>query len=600
MFTILPTACLKVNQDTYYIPDENGGIYFRNQKHSFRMQGSNVYQWMEKLIPMFDGTHTMQVITDGLPEIYQQRVYEFATILLHKGFIRDISKDQPHTLSEKMIKTYQPQINYLDHQIGSGAARFEKYRQTSLLVIGSGPFLTSLLSSLLESGIQTVFIYLTDKPNTNIKRIQYLETEAQKIDSAVKVQDITPTDKQPWSKIIQPYNSILFVEEEADIEQMIDLATVCEQENKCFLPAVTYQSIGMVGPAIDWESAWWRLEKTTSVVREETNHTALAILANLLSFQWFQLINNITSPEKNVYLLDMQTLEGKWHSFLSHPLIRKSKQIAKPLDSSEWSANPKHQKTDIQSIFSQITSEKAGIFRSLGPVDLLQLPLSQCRVEIADPLEKQNLPPIICSGLTHMEARREAGLRGLETYAARLLEETNILPADGKIGVGQNLTEAIYRGFIKCLETNLNSEPTHAQIVKQADEQNRYLIDCLHTLGVEPSLYLEQHSYGFPIGWVQVKDFWFSSAGLTSSMALQTSLQKALHFHQNQPNSQHYLLHSTGYANSSFCSMKTALETIIQRMKKHSKQIQVCSLKLEDILSQHLSIVGVIIREEKS
>src|SRR5690606_27085503 len=99
----------------------------------------------------------------------------------------------------------------------------EKFRQTSLLVIGSGPFLTSLLASLLESGIQTIFLYLTDKTNTNIKHIQYLETEAKQIDSTVEIHDITPTDIQPWSKIIPPYDSILFVEEEADGHRIIEL-----------------------------------------------------------------------------------------------------------------------------------------------------------------------------------------------------------------------------------------------------------------------------------------------------------------------------------------------------------------------------------------
>jgi putative thiazole-containing bacteriocin maturation protein len=600
MFTIIPTACLKTNQDTYYVPDQEGGIYFRNQKHSFRLQGSNVYQWMEKLIPMFDGSHTMQEITNGLPDTYQRRVYEFATLLLKEGFVRDVSMDKAHTLSANIMKTFQSQIDYLDHHIGSGAAHFEKYRQASLLVIGSGPLLTSLLSSLLESGVQSLSVFLTDKQNTNIERIQYLETEAKKIDIAVKITDITPKDIQPWSKIIQPYDSVLFVGKGTDMEQIIDLGTRCEQENKYFLPAITYDNTGLVGPAQDWESAWRRLEKTTNDIKIETYNTALAILANILSFCWFQLINNVTPIEKQqVFLLDMKTLEGKWHSFLSHPLVRGSKQITKPLDSTTWFAIPLEHKTDIQSIFEHITSPKTGIFRSWGPEDLLQLPLSQCQVEIADPLEKKKLPPIICSALTHIDAQREAMLRGLEAYAIRLLKETSIPHYDEvEVGIGQRHAEAICRGFINYLEIDIKNKPIHPHKAQLEGEQSQFLLECLTLSGAEPSLYLEEHTYGFPIGWIQVNDCWFSSVGLTPSSALLTALHKSLHSLQNQSANHHnFSLCCPYYVHTSFDSSETALQFIINHMKIQNKYIKAFELKLEDIISQHLSVVAVTIEE---
>ncbi|WP_460292018.1 hypothetical protein, partial [Bacillus cereus] len=42
-------AKLKANKDTFFLPDSNGGVYFRNNASSFRMDGDGIYNWIEKL-----------------------------------------------------------------------------------------------------------------------------------------------------------------------------------------------------------------------------------------------------------------------------------------------------------------------------------------------------------------------------------------------------------------------------------------------------------------------------------------------------------------------------------------------------------------------
>lgn len=590
MAAMLPSARLKTNQDTYYIPDLKGGIYFRNHKHSFRMQGSNVYQWMEKLIPLFDGTRTMQQITEGLPAAYQQRIYEFSSILLDEGFVRDISKDRPHTLDESIVKHFQVQIDYLDHQIGSGAYHFENYRRANLLVIGHGSFLLSLLSSLLESGLQKIALFITDKSKTNLDRIWQLETEARKIDPAVKINDITPCEIQPWADILSPYKSILFVGEVANVEETIRLSSLCQQENKYFIPAVIDQNTGIVGPVADWESAWRRVKKTDNTAATETNQTALAILANVLSFRWFQLINQIITPDtKQVFVLHMKTLEGKWHSFYSHPL---TKEIENSNTSVTVSASS-HQTTDIHPIFARITSPQTGVFRAWGPKDLIQLPLSQCQVEIADPLGEKNVPPIVCSALTHQEARREAGLCGLEAYAARLFQaRTN----DSAFGAGASRQEAICRAFLRYLEMDCKTEPSHPHKI-QLEEP--FLIECLRTFGAEPTLCVEKHRYGFPIGWVKINDMWFHGTGLSVHSAVRAALLKALQFLQNNSISTEHLSVSSTICQA-LDSIDACLTFIHQQLKTHQKQLKITDMKLEDIISDHFFIVHVSIEEEKA
>jgi hypothetical protein len=36
------STCLKVKRDMFFLPDPNGGVYFRNNVRSFRMEGSTI------------------------------------------------------------------------------------------------------------------------------------------------------------------------------------------------------------------------------------------------------------------------------------------------------------------------------------------------------------------------------------------------------------------------------------------------------------------------------------------------------------------------------------------------------------------------------
>ena len=40
------------------------------------MDGDGIYDWIEKLMPMFNGNYSLAEITDGLPLPYQNRVFE--------------------------------------------------------------------------------------------------------------------------------------------------------------------------------------------------------------------------------------------------------------------------------------------------------------------------------------------------------------------------------------------------------------------------------------------------------------------------------------------------------------------------------------------
>jgi hypothetical protein len=60
MTNLAPSTRLKVKRDTFFLPDSNGGVYFRNNVRSFHMEGSTIDQWIKKLMPMFYREHTLE------------------------------------------------------------------------------------------------------------------------------------------------------------------------------------------------------------------------------------------------------------------------------------------------------------------------------------------------------------------------------------------------------------------------------------------------------------------------------------------------------------------------------------------------------------
>lgn len=127
MENMTPSMRLKVKRDTFFLPEPNRGVYFRNNISSFRMEGSTIVPWIEKLLPMFNGDHTLSELTEGLPGPYRNRVFEIAEVLYKNGFVRDVSQDRPHELSEQVLKKYDSQIEFLDSFGGRAHTVFKAF-----------------------------------------------------------------------------------------------------------------------------------------------------------------------------------------------------------------------------------------------------------------------------------------------------------------------------------------------------------------------------------------------------------------------------------------------------------------------------------------
>jgi putative thiazole-containing bacteriocin maturation protein len=637
MTNLTPASCLKVKGDTFFLPVPNDGVYFRNNVGTFRMEGEMIDRWIEKLIPMFNGEHTLADLTDGLSNPYRDRVYEIADVLQQKGFVRDVSQDRSHQLTNGIIQKYAAQIAFLDSFGDSGAYRFQCYRQAGVLAIGSGPFFVALVSALIESGLPKLHMLITDSAPTNRQRLMELAEQARRTDPEVLLEEITLRKEgaSGWRDVVQPFQSILYVSQEGDVEELRLLHAVCKAEKKVFLPAMCLHQTGMAGPVVHpesegcWESAWRRVHQS-AVYKDPELHvfssTAGAMLANVIVFELFKTVTGESELRNSFFLLDLETLEGSWHQFMPHPLTRgcaaaQRVQVSNlQLDvSSDRSASNR-----LLSYFNRLTSAQTGILHIWEEGDLRQLPLSQCRVQAVDPLSEGPaglLPDLVCTGLTHEEARREAGLTGIEAYVSRLAGVLVHTKEIVGVGVGETAAEGVIRGLQANLAEQLSMQQKarkqpviRVQLSKLEDERCRFYLQALTAMRGAPTIGLGEEVSGFPVVWVGTGDYWYGSAGLNMTMALQKVLKAALHEVQNNSGSRAaQVLEAMSVhlgkevavdlviPSSEGTAQPKVLHEALQILKKNGKQLFVVDLAVEPFLKEGLEgVFGVLLREEES
>ncbi|MGA5691509.1 putative thiazole-containing bacteriocin maturation protein [Cytobacillus pseudoceanisediminis] len=645
MKNLTPSMRLKVKRDTFFLPDPTKGVYFRNNESSFQMEGSMIDQWVQKLMPMFNGEHSLGELTAGLPGPHRDRVFEIAEVLYRNGFVRDVSGDHPHQLEDHVLKKYSSQIELLESFSDSGAYRFQAYRQAKVLAAGSGPFFVSLVTSLIESGLRKVHMVITDPESTNTKRLKEIIAHARQTDPEVSVEEVTHQKEEdsPWEELIQPYDSILYVSEAGNVEELQVINAACRKEKKIFLPAIIYKQAGMAGPLVHpesegcWESAWHRVHQSAFCEDKQLNTTspmAGAMLANLIVFELFKEVTGLISAEQRnqFFLLNLETLEGNWHSYLPHPSLTRNAAVdwIQDVDQRIGQSSLRNKTDSLFLFFSQLTSKESGIFHTWEEGDLKQLPLAQCSVQAADPLSKgpaELLPNIICTDLRHDEARREAGLTGIEAYVSRMAGRLELPPNSeikgnefAGIGAGETIAEGVLRGLDRCLEEELAKHqavqnavaPLYLSAVE--DERCRFYLDALTTMQGAPKICRGEGVSGFPVVWVGTNDRWYGSVGFNITLALRKALEHAIIQVQNQMGR----YKGTAVEASSVlleekepqslvippCDEKEQTQLLLSArrvLQENSKQLLVCEFSFEPFLKESLAgVYGVFIREEES
>ncbi|UQZ81073.1 hypothetical protein SK3146_00229 [Paenibacillus konkukensis] len=503
-----------------------------------------------------------------------------------------------------------------------------------VLAVGSGTILIELVKAWYESRLSKLSVLAVNMSRAEAEQLKEASEQALTGNPETSPNIILAEAEGVevnWAAAIRPFSFILYAAEHNDLEELEKLQTACTAEKKPLLPATNLRGIGMAGPLLHpdgeggGQSAWRRIHASVFPPGWETYplyRTTATLLSNLVVYEYHKRLAGEGEPNRNnhCYILNPLTLEGSWHQVLPHPSLSARKAVVM---TTELERNlESDQEPDVEQWFSWfegLTSKVSGIFHVWEEGALKQLPLAQCLVQPVDPLSEgfaQLLPAIICSALTHVEARRESGLAGVEAYAARMtpLWIPRLSSSQEDIGIGAGLTfaEAVGRGLVACLTQELERRTLHhervltrMEIGRIEDTHCRYYLQALNIQEGEILVASEEPLLGFPVVWVLSDQSWYGAVGLDITLALRRSLQNALMktesaavrsvaWSDDKPQRiAVFPAASIGHAARMLSAIKT--------LKQHHKRLEVFDMRCEPFLKEGLlEVVGVLLGEEES
>lgn len=616
METLLPTARLKMKGDVYILPNRDGSVYFRNNEGSFRMQGKGILQWIEKLVPMFDGEHTLVRLTDGLPEPYQQRVYEIAHTLYDNGFLRDVSQDLPHALSDQILTEYSMQIEFIDHHVGSGAARFDIYRNRCVLIAGDGELPYAVLRALQSSGhANHMLAGPTGEGTEGIRDEQILSGQSQV--------DLATLSDAEFEANVEAFDAVFYASESGDVELLSRLESVCLKTGKFLLPLMVVDQVGLVGPmpksltGQPWGTLYKRIHQPVFNVdphAHQLSSVARGLLANVGVFAFFKAVTGVAkeSETSKFYRLNLETLSGKWRNFipcteLSTPDEIPLRDVLGHIESEITTSD-----ADALSFFAELTDGEVGIFHAWDEGELEQLPLCACRVQVALPAKSGPAilqSEVVCRALHHEEARIEAGQSGLEQYVQQRL--ASVLLGDVCVVAGRSWRECLERGLEKCLEFELcNRIQTNSPLCRVVDSlvvddpTADYYWQAVRLLSPTARVAMDRELFGFPVVWISLDGQFFAGTGVNVTAAIRKALLSAiartpngianLEFTEDEGSMSELRIPNAG----SHASQSGLLE-LIQKLEEYGCKLVVYDVAKESFLhSGTIRVLGVSLRTE--
>jgi NADPH-dependent glutamate synthase beta subunit-like oxidoreductase len=121
------------------------------------------------LSPFLDGSRTVAELTRSLPAERRDMVERVIDELHQNGCLTDVARDDPQTLSGAVRDAYPAQISLVERNQGAAGREFHRYRQSHVLVVGSGTTLTAAVGAVLRTGVERVAAFrhrrVPDRPD---------------------------------------------------------------------------------------------------------------------------------------------------------------------------------------------------------------------------------------------------------------------------------------------------------------------------------------------------------------------------------------------------------------------------------------------------
>jgi bacteriocin biosynthesis cyclodehydratase domain-containing protein len=467
----------KLRYDCVYVPLEDG-VLLQTGTGSVRLVGASLYQLVERIAPHLDGTKDVDTLLSGLTGERREVVRKLLETLVERGIAHDVANETPHGLEDWEVRRYAPEIAFAEQAGASAAYRFEQFRLSRVLLVGSGETLAALIRVVLRLGLRHPAVL----PIADTQDYTGFLAQAREGD---KLQDLTvlpPVDQVSTVDDLRPWlvdrDVVLHCADLAAPDQALVIARAARAAGIPSLHAIGAADGVWLGPTAGgatacWECAWLRHgdglpEDAGSgtgqpgAARPGELDTALSgpltgLVAGILAAVHFGAAVGVTpTQESHLTHLDPDTAVTVTHRFFPHPdcvscgADRRSGGAETPTTAgTPDEADGRAEVEALERRAAEVVDRPLGLVTRLDESGHDQYPLRVVEAEMAGTPRGGRVVRAV--GSSREAARLRAVVAGLELAA---LDRDRARPdgkPDGAIAAGLTWQEAVGRAALRAL-----------------------------------------------------------------------------------------------------------------------------------------------------
>ncbi|MFE6905742.1 TOMM precursor leader peptide-binding protein [Streptomyces erythrochromogenes] len=335
------------------------GVLFHNADGGFRLTAKSAYRFATLIVPHLTGEHSVADLCRGLGEAQQAMVGELVRTLYERDFARPVTAPAGPAPGEPapdadVARRYAPQIAYADHYSDDAEARFLRFRNTRVAVLGDDDVARWCASSLIRNGCALVGVtpaLSTPAPGPHASGAPELDAEvaeavADGCPAQLRTLATDPGREPTWSEL-SDYDLVVVTGGRTAPARVLPLLRAGIPDGRTLLPAWSFGTDAVIGPLMTagnpgcWACAALRLGAAAgrdgaaaaelwstlalpggpAAGGPEPGRPLAAMIGNLLGYEVFRTTSGSLPAETagQVIVQDMASLDVTAEPLLAHP-----------------------------------------------------------------------------------------------------------------------------------------------------------------------------------------------------------------------------------------------------------------------------------------
>jgi bacteriocin biosynthesis cyclodehydratase domain-containing protein len=438
------------------------GLLAQNEGNKFLLKGKAIARWISILSPYLTGEYTVDQLCHNLGADQCNQILRIIDMLLQKGLVKNVLPETADILSAAVSQQFRAQIAYINHFVDQPRQKFKVFRESSILITGSGESFLSLAQCLLRNGLEKLALAPTDGEERYVVPLTDETTLLSTGGSSVCVSFLNTVSPTAIENL-DSYDVVVYCADHGSLQDIAVLNECCVREGRAFLAATILGEHAMLGPFVQphtgpcWLCAQMRLssnsdEKTrallwsrivlgnaTDVPQTIQFSPLMRRMGHGLGFELFKILTGAlpSETEQGVIFQHQDTLEAFHCKLTQHPLCpvcshanhETSLQQLHEIILGERDRHLTH--TEVYQKCSMLIDEHLGAFHSFADEAREQIPLKQTRILIGspEPLVAKSFEATCFSTQSIHDARIATFIRAVELYTKALPDRRTMLMA---------------------------------------------------------------------------------------------------------------------------------------------------------------------------